>query len=337
MVNNGVTMLGYVPAECSSHDIDTTNTVNGRPLYYYADRSGITVPAGAGGVILASCADSVVEGQDLGGATVGVALAFCSNVTVRGNSCPNSTYGVFLWYSDGNTVCDNVVVNNEVTPGNWWYGIGLRYSNGNLIANNTCSGSIYGIGLGPMSDNNTISHNNCSDDNSGMALTLSSNNNTVMNNTCSYNSQYGILLQSSSNNVFTGNNLSHNTMYGVTIFSSSDGNLIWNNTFIGNNGADETYDPAHIQAFDDGAGNCWNGTDGCGNFWGDWRGPDLSPIDGVVDYPYRIGGSAGSWDHRPIAEYPGTPIPEFASVALASMVMIAALVVVIRLRRVKDR
>lgn len=335
MVRNGMSMLGYVVSEWSSHTIDTSNTVNGRPLYYYKDQRGVTVPSDAGQVILANCTDFTVEGLGLGDATVGVQLAFSSNITIRGNSFPNSTYGVFLWYSDGNVVSDNVIDNNDITPQNWWYGIGLRYSSDNTVSNNTCSGSLYGISLGPSSRGNHVDNNTCTNNTSGMVLTMYGDNNTLVNNTFSYNSQYGVLLQMSSNNTLVGNNISRNTGFGVSIFSSSDNNRLWNNTFFGNNGAGDVYDPAHIQAFDAGVGNSWNSTAGYGNSWGDWRGPDLAPVDGIVDYPYLIGGSAGSWDYHPIAEYYGTPIPEFGPVpaAAAALTLLLALAVEGRRRR----
>lgn len=333
MVNNGMSIVGYLVSECNTHDIDTSNTVNGRPLYFYRDQSGITVPTGAGQILLANCTDFIIEGQNLEGATVGVELAFSSNITIRNNTFLNNTYGIFLWFSDGNTVSDNAISNNEVSSDNWWYGIGLRYSNDNNITNNTCSDSLYGLGLGPSSSNNTIGNNSCTNNTSGIALVLSSNNNTLMNNTFSYNSQHGILLQSSSNNTFTGNNLSYNTKYAIDLFLSSDNNRIWNNTFISNNGAGDIYDWAHVQAYDDGTGNCWNSTDGYGNFWSDWRGPDLSPMDGIVDYPYRIGGSAGTWDFYPIAEYYGTPIPEFGAMLLTVVGLVIMLAVIMVKRR----
>lgn len=326
MVNNGMSIVGYLLPECTTHDIDTSNTVNGRPLYYYKDASGVTVPAGAGQIILANCTDFTVEGQSIEWATVGIELAFCSNVTIRDTTCTNNTYGIFLWFSNGNTVSNNTISNNEIGLDNWWYGIGLRYSNDNTIINNSCSGSIYGIGLGPSSDSNNVCNNSCSNNTSGIALVLSSNNNMLRNNSCSYNSQHGILLQASSNNTLTANNLSYNTIYGMDFFAASNNNRVWNNTFVGNNGAGDAYDPAHIQACDEGTSNVWNSTEGYGNYWADWRGPDLSPMDGIVDYPYRIGGSSGSWDYYPIAEYYGTPIPEFGAMPLLVVVLSIAVV-----------
>ena len=155
----------------------------------------------------------------------------------------------------------------------------------------------------------------------------------MSNNTCNLNIQYGIRLWSSSDNNISWNQVCNNTLRGVYILSGSN-NTIWNNTFIGNNGAGTVYDPTHIQASDDGTNNRWNSSSGFGNYWSDWTTPDVVPPYGIVDAPYDIAGSAGAKDYYPLTT-PQEPIPEFGMMPLVVTVLLAAIVLMIGARRRK--
>jgi parallel beta-helix repeat protein len=151
------------------------------------------------------------------------------------------------------------------------------------------------------------------------------------------NDYYGIYLYDSSGNTIVKNSISGNIGYGLhltgyLLFSNS--NRIWSNSFMYNNGAGDTFDPAHVQAYDDGSDNWWNSTDGYGNWWSDWRAPDDN-WDGIVDNPYNISGSAGAKDYYP-QTVPGTPIPEFGMMPLIMMVFVMAIVLTIGARRRKE-
>ena len=47
-LKNGIRIIGDSLEHWNTHLIDTTNTVNGKPVYYYKNQSGGTVPADAG-------------------------------------------------------------------------------------------------------------------------------------------------------------------------------------------------------------------------------------------------------------------------------------------------
>jgi parallel beta-helix repeat protein len=264
--------------------------------------------------------------------------------------------GFYLSHCSNGTVKDCIFANVDA-------GIWLSDSKNNSLVNNTCSGCFRGIWAVGDVDNCSLVNNNCSNCYDGICLG-GSNNNKLVNNTCNSNFNCGIYLDSASNNTLTSNNCSsndndgvllgkdipssssdygnelslnsvcNNVGYGVNVSFGSD-NRIWNNTFIGNNGATDTYDASHVQASDDGTDNWWNDTNGYGNNWSDWRGPDLSPMDGFVDYPYLVDGSAGSLDYYPIAEYYGTPIPEFGMMASVVIVLLAVIVLAGETRRKK--
>jgi len=114
--------------------------------------------------------------------------------------------------------------------------------------------------------------------------------------------------------------LCNNSNYGM-VLQPGFNNCIWNNTFIGNNGAGSIRDPAHLQAYDDGTNNWWNTSGsphGYGNYWSDLTTPDTTPANGIVDSPYAIDGSAGAKDYYPLTTPSPVPpvIPEFSEIVI---------------------
>lgn len=106
MTDGGLFLEGPAPAHWSTHDIDATNTVNGRPVAYLVSVSGIVVPGTPGQILMADCIDITVDGLDLSNASVGVALGFSSRVTVNNSTCSGGYIGVFGQSSSGLRVVD---------------------------------------------------------------------------------------------------------------------------------------------------------------------------------------------------------------------------------------
>ncbi len=301
--NNGIFIDGQYPSEFTAYDIGTSNTVNGKPIYYYSNQSGTTVPGGAGEIILANCTGFIIEDQNLSNATVGIELAFSSDIVINNSECSNDFYGIILLSSNNSTVSNIKCSNNEE-------GMLLAYSTNNTLWNNNCSRNLDGIQLA-FSSNNTLSNNNCSS-----------------------NEGYGIALSfSNSNNTISGNQVYNNTGYGVYIDLGSN-NSVWNNTFIDNNGAGDHYDSNYPQAYDGGTNNSWNSTDGYGNYWSDWTTPDAVPPWGIVDQPYNISGSS-SRDFYPLTTTTPVAIPEFEMVPLVVMALLGMIVLAGETKRKK--
>jgi len=113
MVNNGIVINvdNVIQSDRVSYwnrySIDTSNTVNGKPVYYYKNESGMTVPPGAGEVILANCTDFIIENQNLSGGSMAIEIGFCSNGILRNNTCSNFRYGIDLSSSSDNTLSNN--------------------------------------------------------------------------------------------------------------------------------------------------------------------------------------------------------------------------------------
>jgi len=226
MVGNGIGIHGKSKIKWNSHEIDPSNTVNGKPIYYYKNDSGVTVPSGAGQIILTNSTHMVIENQDLGDMRVGILMGFSSNNRFSNSTSSNNTFsGIYLWESHDNILNNNTFSNNR-------YGIYLRYSNdNNTISKNTNSNNEYGIYI-EDSNNNTISNNNCSNNTIKGIQLRNSHVNSINDNNCS-NNNIGILIWNSESNTLTNNICSNNLDKGIRLWDSHV-NSLNNNTCSGN-------------------------------------------------------------------------------------------------------
>jgi len=74
----------------------------GKPVYFWKDRPGGTVPSGAGQVIIVNCSKVVVENQSVGGGSIGILLGFSENSYASTNNIASSNFfeGIILEYSN---------------------------------------------------------------------------------------------------------------------------------------------------------------------------------------------------------------------------------------------
>ena len=154
LVNCGIVIEGWNCSEFAFYNIDSSNTVNGKPIYYYSRRSGLGIGnfINAGQVILVNCTHSILSGQDFSNGSIEIALYYCSNNTISGNKASHSHVGVYMDSSNNNTISRNNISSNN------WNGLYLASSNHNAISGNNVSENVHGIYL-YYSSNNTISGN----------------------------------------------------------------------------------------------------------------------------------------------------------------------------------
>ena len=135
-------------------DIDVSNLVDGKPIYYLVNESGKEIPSDAGYVAAVNCTNITVQNLNLKSNGEGMLLAYTTNSTIQNNNITNNFWhGIWLWYSRGNTVSCNAVANTT------WYGIELSGSDVNSISGNTVANNWYGVSLSE-SGGNAIYHNN---------------------------------------------------------------------------------------------------------------------------------------------------------------------------------
>nr|QNO52644.1 hypothetical protein CKMLAADM_00009 [Methanosarcinales archaeon ANME-1 ERB6]QNO52689.1 hypothetical protein PKPCIMEP_00009 [Methanosarcinales archaeon ANME-1 ERB6] len=240
MFENGIFIRGDSLTHLS-HEIDESNTVNGKPVYYWKETEGGKVPEGAGQVILVNCSNVIVENQNLNDASVGIEVAFSSHISIKNNNCTNNNgVGIYIHYSENNSITGNNCSYNEK-------GIKLySSSNYNTLVNNTVS-SNNDYGIYSSSSNFNIIAENTIADNDGNAICLwhESNYNRIENNTISNNSR-GVFIGyygSSSHNIVSDNVITGTTQFGAI---NVCGNASTNNTILHNTVLNNTIDGIHL-------------------------------------------------------------------------------------------
>jgi parallel beta-helix repeat protein len=221
-------VAGYQSSDFDNN-IDTTNTVDGKPIYYvYGDSDTIydnsTAP-NAGVFYAINCYNITIKGLGFTKNGKGVTLYNTHYSTIENITASNNQYGISLQYSSNNTITDCNSTNNEL-------GIYLRTgSSNNTLTGNTASNNKYGIYL-YQSTSNTLTGNIANSNDSGIFFASGSSNNTLTVNTVS-NNGFGIYINGSTNNTLT-NNTASNNWNGITLLTGT--NTLTNNTASNNNG-----------------------------------------------------------------------------------------------------
>ncbi len=287
MINNSIFIDGYYFENWVSHIIEK-NTVNGKPVYYWKNRDGGTIPYGAGEVILANCHGVKVENQKLENS--GILIGFSDHINISDNIISNTPWtGIFLDYSSSNIILNNIISYNNtilINEGitllnfcnnniifnnsilNFWDGIWLYGSSYNVIGNNTILNNTNGLFLEEYSSNNVIENNTLLDNGCGLEGFLRSSRNIITNNVFS-NNFIGISLTGfCSRNIISNNSIESSKYYGIDLEIFSNDNRVYHNNFTGN----------YIHAyFLDSLFNHWKN-----NYWDDWKGIGPKVIDGEM-------------------------------------------------------
>ncbi len=250
IMNNCGLIVSSLPYTIGSPNIDITNLVNGKPLYYYFNEGnlGSNDFTNAGQVILVKCNDSIISNLQISNTSVGISLHYCNNITVSGNDVNNNKICAIDIYSG---YYNNISRNNLIDNG---MGIYLRESNDNIISGNTANNNTHdGITLysswyndlsGNTANNNKgigiflslcyytmIRGNNLNNNMNGIWLDASSFN-TVLENTANNNKGIGIFLSLCVYNTISKNNFNNNTHDGIALYSSWDNDLSGNTANI---------------------------------------------------------------------------------------------------------
>jgi len=146
------------------HDIDETNTVDGKPIYYWINKHDKRVLADAGYVALINCTRITVENLNLTRNSQGVLLALTTNSTIRNVNASNNYWcGISLEFSSNR----NVVINNTVDR-TFRDGDGIHLDGcDNKIINNTITRAGQAIMIGYASSGSEIIGNAMSDNEGG--------------------------------------------------------------------------------------------------------------------------------------------------------------------------
>jgi parallel beta-helix repeat protein len=313
LTENGIILSGESVEFWNTHSIDSSNSVNSKPLYYWKDVVGGQIPLGAGQIILANCTDVVVQEQTLHYATKGIQVAFSSNITIDAVDTAHNWGDILLYFTDYGKI-----INSKSSDSR--FGITIRSSNYVFVEGVSTVNNEIGIKL-YHSDNGVITNSNASfSELMGIQL-LESNGNVVANSTASFSDWYGLNVNFGLDNHITGNTICRNSLRGIYISGSTRNKVIGNNICNNKGYGMEIRLSRDIEVFHNNfinndnqslevqdLGNSWdNGYPSGGNYWSDYAGIDVKSgpnqdqagSDGIGDVPYDIIGDVNK-DHYPL-------------------------------------
>jgi len=285
------------------HNIDESNTVNGKPLHCLINENDNTVSSAAGCVVLVNSTNIEVENLELAENYFGILCIASSNVTLANLEVSLNHKGVYL------RNCTSVVVHGGNLTRNY-VGVGVVKSENVTMKNNFISGSTlmytytFCIGIEIKYSTKCQAKFNSLTRNYVNLWLYSSNENVVTKNGVSSALSSGMTLTDAHDNLLIENRLFNNTCSGCMALNveTSFNNSIYYNSFMNNTHNVLTIDSANT--FD-------NGYPGGGNFWDDYTGTDLysgsfqneTGSDGIGDTPYVIDSS--NMDNYPLMQ----PLP----------------------------
>ena len=247
------------------NDVDPSNTVEGKPIYYWVGRTGETVPPDAGAVILINSTRMTVKNLILSQSTYGIMLVNTNNSTVENNQLASQSQAQLDYYHTPGVPLYVLLLNSsgnhlEMNRATLWLNsssantltqntgvIRLTDSNDNIIADNTITKIGFmaidwsGINL-RYSTHNLISGNHIKGNSAGIWLCDGAKNNRVENNIIDDNAQGGIVLTvwpdssgpKPESNIISSNTITDNGNEGI--LDSGSSTQIIGNRLVANGG-----------------------------------------------------------------------------------------------------
>ncbi len=237
-----------------TNDIDASNKIDNKPIYYWINRTDQVVPSDAGYVGLVNCTNITVQNTNITKNNEAILLAFTQKSTITNNLFTNNKFGILLYASSNNLIVDNNIIANTLD------GIAITSTShqNNITQNTITKNKNSGIGLRDCSTQNNINNNYLSKNYIGLSFNEASENHVIGNqisetfisilfySSCNYNniiannmsnSDSGIWFERASphskGNIIIGNNIASNQRFGILARSVSD-NKIQNNNIANN-------------------------------------------------------------------------------------------------------
>ena len=252
-VNNGQ-VFDFDTLPSTSNVIDSSNMVDGKPVYCWTNEHDKTVPSGAGYVLLNNCTNITVQGISILNSSDGVV---------------HNSNGIYLY-----STRDSLITKNYLQTG-----AGVRI--GSSCQNMTIKENYVGSGGISLTASSNVSVTTNKFQTSGISLS-SATGCLVFNNTFS-ECTAGVSLQGAPQNRILQNSVTDCDV-GISIFKS-DENVFSDNNFV-NNQQDaweqhKTWEWP-LDRYYESINNVWDG-----NFWSNYTGKDANR-DGVGDTPHVI-------------------------------------------------
>jgi parallel beta-helix repeat protein len=276
------------------NDIDTSNTVDNKPIYYWINHNNEQVPSDAGYVALINCTNIIVKDLTMHNNNQGIFLFETTGTIISNNSITNTKYGVkargytFLDRPVNITVKENSITKNGV-------GIEIAIGNQYTISNNSLRGNLAGIYV--LTDNNTITHNNI------MNSTLPRREEWILGGYLPNHWVYllerhwgsvGMIIEATNNTVFYNTFQFNDFHLSIGQWIRKGGNIIHHNNFLQ---PIEAHFEGSIHPHPPFPKNIWDdGYPSGGNYWSEYNGADfykgpfqnVTGSDGIGDNSYSV-------------------------------------------------
>jgi parallel beta-helix repeat protein len=289
---DGVSLDGDIVTDLNMHSIPPSNLVNGKPIVYVTNQSGVDVSnVSVGQLIVVNCDGGTIHNVSAGNTSVGVEVAYSSNITIDDCDVLGCYQGLHIQYSNNMTATENRESQcNEGSRVN-------DCSRCNVV-HNEVAGNERGLVL--ESCGNMVALNN----------SFSSNVNGIQGYYCTRSALVGNMIESTTftsiglsncDNMTVAENTIQNS-WGVSLYSSDHIHVFLNSFLqLGHECSDSL-----------GENNRWNaGYPLGGNFWGTeiqdmFMGPsqNVSGSDGIGDGAYTVNSAGGIMDYYPLVNPP---------------------------------
>ncbi|WP_371804270.1 NosD domain-containing protein [Candidatus Lokiarchaeum ossiferum] len=171
--NNQLNYSGILLVDSFNHNIDTSNKLNGKSIYYYENQANIIMSGNldVGQILLVNCEDSIITNLEISEVSRPLSVYESKNITVSNNKYTENYFGLFIYRSTECKISDNIFTHNSIgifSSGSW---------KNEIISNNCSDNERTGIWLFE-SENQTLKNNEL--DNCGINIEGYRNNDNII-------------------------------------------------------------------------------------------------------------------------------------------------------------
>ena len=318
----GVVVEG-VSAYLSVSDLSATNVsyaMESMGVLSHTTVANVLAVHGSVGVVIDAGVHNSVTNVTATDRSAGVGIGDAAYDTVSHVTVSDLSGGVLVFLSNTTTVTD-VTATNATTSDPWTTGYLASFGipaaavlteDDFLLNISQVSATHYPLALFDLGSADLFVQSvNASYGDLGVVLNGTSY--SLLSGVGAYNDTLGLIVTGGAvYNTVTASRFVNDTGYGVDLLGGTFGNLVYDNDFVGDNGANNlTYQATHVQAFSLSADNWFNNSAKIGNFWADWH-----VYSGGVLAPYYV--ANGAWDYHPLGAPEGSYLVTLTAVGLSS-------------------
>ncbi len=208
LTENTMETKGLLITDIYHNQIDTSNTVQGKPIYYYEDQNDLDLDGdiitNIGQLFVINSNNSVISNFNFNNLPVGLYIDGGNNLSISNNNVSNNNgNGMYLKDLSQSSITGNIAFNNLD------YGMELLNIDQSSITGNTVSDNKYGI------YNGNEEHEDWDEDYPDLSLLMGENifSDNIVNN----NERHGIEIRYSKLDTISNNILNNNTRDGLYV------------------------------------------------------------------------------------------------------------------------